>query len=104
MAVIDIEYGVSLLEDNSVEAEMARVQEMEMVLQNSSVGHEYAVLALQSTSSFVEQEKLNNQLEDYKQAYFQARQFLSQNYPERLLAIEQELVGQRPEPAQYYHA
>lgn len=104
MAVIDIEYGISLLEDQSLEAEMARVQEMEMVLQNSSLAHEYTVLALQSSQSFMEQEKLNSQLEDYKHAYFQARQFLSQHYPERLFALEQELVGQKSSPSEYYHA
>lgn len=104
MAIIDIEYGKELLKDYSPESRFQEIQEMEMVLQNSSYGHEYALLELQESPGYLEQEQLHFRIEEYKHAYFQARQFLVEHHPGRLASLEEELVEQKSQVFQSYHA
>jgi hypothetical protein len=95
MAWIDIEFGREILQESDPEAAHQKLLEMEMVLQNSSYGHEYTMLELQEAGSFLEQEALHGKLEDFKQDYFHARQYLMEHYPERLQEIETALMAQK---------
>jgi len=95
MAVIDIEYGLEILETSHPKPIHQEIKEMEMVLQNSSYGHEYAMLELQKSEDFLMREELHDRLEQYKNAYFQARQYLSDNHPERLRILERDLLEQK---------
>lgn len=95
MAILDIEYGREILDQANPDSKQKEIQEMEMVLQNSSYGHEYAMMELQETQCLLEKEALNFKLEEYKRAYFDAREFLSANHPRRLEILEQELVEQK---------
>jgi hypothetical protein len=107
MATFDIEYGRKVLEEQDAqdpESWHRQVKEMEMVLQNSSYGHEYAMIELASTSDPVQLDEIHHKLEDFKQAYFQARQYLRENHPDRLEALERELSEQKTRVFRQYHA
>ncbi len=104
MAIIDIEYGKEILESAQPEAKLQKLQEMEMVLQNSSYGHEYAMLELQEAHCLMRQEELSYQLEEYKQAYFLARQYMGEHHPDRLANIESDLVQHKVRIFKNYHA
>ena len=104
MAILDIEYGREILAGTQDEAPPEQIQEMEMVLQNSSYGHEYAMLELQESNSLLEAEELSERLEQYKTAYFNAREFLSEHHPNRLETLEQGLAEQKTRVFKIYHA
>lgn len=95
MAVIDIQYGKTILADSDPENLHGEIKEMEMVLQNSSYGHEYAMMELQNTRGLWQQVEIQEKLEEYKQAYFQARRCLHRLHPERLRKLEEELAEQK---------
>lgn len=107
MAIFDIEYGKQILEDQDTqdpESCFRQIQEMEMVLQNSSYGHEYAMIELATASDPVQLNEIHHKLEDFKQAYFQARQYLWENHPDRLEALERELSEEKTRVFRQYHA
>ena len=97
MAVIDIEYGRAILEEQSEDkastAESTR--EWEMILHNSSFGHEYARMELQEVGDLIAQEDLLDKMENYKRAYFMARRYLKRENPEALRRIESDLLDQK---------
>lgn len=104
MAIIDIEYGHQVYEENHPEILHKELREMEMVLQNSSYGHEYALMELQESHGVVEKEEIQNKLDDLKNAYFHARDFLVENHPNRLKELETELVEQKVRIFKSYNA
>lgn len=75
--------------------------ELEMILQNSSYGHEYARLQLENVRCSFKKSELLEQLEGYKKAYFSARRCLEINYPERLEKLEEDLQTQKKEVFAY---
>jgi hypothetical protein len=99
MAVIDIEYGREILEREAGEDpssnEVKEALELEMVLQNSSYGHEYARIELEAVTDYIQQEELISKMENFKRAYFRARRYLKRHNPERLQKIESELLDQK---------
>ena len=99
MAIIDIEYGKEIIAELSSEEisekKKKEVLELEMVLQNSSYGHEYALLELEQTQDFLQQEELIGKIDNYKRAYFLARRYLKKENPIRLEKIESELMDQK---------
>ncbi len=99
MAIIDIEYGQKILEENgeenSKDSKLQGTLELEMVLQNSSFGHEYARIELEQTQNFLLQEQLIQKMESCKQAYFLARRYLKKQNPLRLETIEADLMNQK---------
>ena len=107
MATFDIEYGRQILEGSEAqdpETCFRQIQEMEMVLQNSSYGHEYAMIELAAAHDPMQLEEIHHKLEEYKQAYFQARQYLNDHHPERLKRLEQELHWQKSQVFRQYNA
>jgi hypothetical protein len=107
MAIFDIEYGRQILEGQDTqdpEACFRQIKEMEMVLQNSSYGHEYAMIELATTSDPVALDEIHHKLEDFKKAYFYAREYLFAHHPERLEALERELSEQKNQAFRQYHA
>lgn len=104
MAVIDIEYGKEILETSHPEQRLQRIQEMEMVMQNSSYGHEYAMLEWEESRCPLRREELTQQIDEFKQAYFMARQYLTEHHPERLANLERDLVENKVKVFQNYHA
>ena len=98
MAVIDVEYGRAILEEQFGEPqkkEAPETQEWEMVMHNSSYGHEYARLELEQASDLITREDLLSKMENYKRAYFLARRYLKRENPERLRAVESDLLDQK---------
>lgn len=99
MAVIDIEYGREILEENGFEENEAKkgeeALELEMILQNSSYGHEYARQELEEATDLIQQEDLISKMEHYKRAYFMARRYLKRKNPDRLKKIEYDLLDQK---------
>jgi len=95
MAVIDIEYGRAILAEHEGQAEAPNSLEWEMVLQNSSYGHEYARLELQEVQDVIEQEALLSKMENFKRAYFMARRYLKKENPLKLEEIESQLLDQK---------
>lgn len=104
MATIDIEYGKEILAESDSEARLREIKEMEMVLQNSSYGHEYAMIELQGSAGFFDNIELNRRLEEYKEAYFHAREYLKKHHPDRLETLEAELVEQKIKVFKSYNA
>lgn len=97
MAVIDIEYGHAVLAEYEGEAQETKSQDLqwEMVMQNSSIGHEYARLELDQTDGLVARESLIEKMENYKRAYFLARRYLKKLNPLRLENVEADLIDQK---------
>ncbi|MCE9625054.1 MAG: hypothetical protein K8R69_06325 [Deltaproteobacteria bacterium] len=99
MAVIDIEYGKAILEDQYGEtvegSDKQSAQEWEMILHNSSYGHEYARLELEEAKDMISQEDLLEKMDNYKRAYFMARRYLKRENPEALKRIETDLIDQK---------
>jgi hypothetical protein len=107
VAIIDIEYGRQILEGQDAqdpESCFRQIQEMEMVLQNSSYGYEYAMIELDSTHDPLLLDEIHHKLDEFKQTYFQARQYLHENHPERLEALEREIHQQKNQVFRQYHA
>jgi hypothetical protein len=108
MAVIDIEYGREILEESGYQGysknEGQEVLELEMVLQNASYGHEYALQELTEAKDLFQKEDLLSKIENYKRAYFMARRYLKKNNPDRLKQIESELLEQKNRVFGTYHA
>ncbi|MFO1464701.1 MAG: hypothetical protein U1F66_13110 [bacterium] len=97
MAVIDIEYGRAILEEQFGEPSAPKqgTKEWEMILHNSSYGHEYARLELEEAKDLLAQEDLLDKMENYKRAYFMARRYLKRENPDALRRIETELMDQK---------
>lgn len=97
MAVIDIEYGKAILEEHGgAKPETAQgTRDWEMILQNSSYGHEYARMELQEAGDLIAQEDLLDKMDNYKRAYFMARRYLKRENPEALQRIESDLLDQK---------
>jgi len=97
MAVIDIEYGKAILAEqgDEIASQNPSSLEWEMVMQNSSYGHEYARIELAEVSDMLEQEVLLSKMENFKRAYFMARRFLKKENPLRLEEVETQLLDQK---------
>ena len=97
MAILDIEYGRAILEEQFGEKAEATQgsQEWEMILQNSSFGHEYARLELQEVPDLIAQEDILEKMDNFKRAYFMARRYLKRENPEALRRIESDLLNQK---------
>lgn len=97
MAILDIEYGKAILEEQFGEKPepTQSAQEWEMILQNSSFGHEYARLELQEVPDLIGQEDLLEKMDNFKRAYFMARRYLKRENPEALRRIETDLLDQK---------
>jgi len=80
------------------------ISEMEMVMQNSSLAHEYARLQLETVEGSYQQEQILEQLDGYKKTYFSARKFLELYDPNRLMEIEQTLLDEKKEVFTCYNA
>ncbi len=80
------------------------ISEMEMVMQNSSLAHEYARLQLETVDGSFQQEQILEQLDGYKKTYFSARKFLELHDPQRLIEIEKSLLDEKKEVFTCYHA
>ncbi|HKX11836.1 MAG TPA: hypothetical protein VJP40_01695 [bacterium] len=105
MAVIDIEYGREILEEYEGKKDEAQsTQDWEMILHNSSYGHEYARLELEEAQDLITQEDLISKMENYKRAYFLARRYMQRENPEKLRSIETELMDQKVKIFGVYHA
>ncbi len=106
MAVIDIEYGRAVLAEygDQPAAPANSALEWEMVMQNSSYGHEYARLELAEVQDLVQQEELITKMESYKRAYFLARRYLKKENPLRLQNLESELIDQKVRIFGTFHA
>lgn len=103
MAILDLEYGKECLREVGESSAEQRL-EMEMLLQNSSYGHEYAMMEMQGSLDILEQEALTLRLEEHREAYFQARKYLEKNCPLRLEAIERELLERKMGNSKFYNA
>ena len=105
MAIIDIEYGKAVLAEYSQESpDQENSLDLEMVLQNSSIGHEYARMELEQAQDLVEREVLIDKMESYKRAYFLARRYLKKQNPLRLETVESQLIDQKVLIFGNYHA
>ena len=80
------------------------ISEMEMVMQNSSLAHEYARLQLETVEGSLQQEQILEQLDGYKKTYFSARKFLELHDPERVVELEKSLQDEKKEVFTYYNA
>lgn len=105
MAIIDIEYGRAILEEHdNKKSEGQGTQDWEMILHNSSFGHEYARLELEEAKDMVSQEDLIDKMENYKRAYFLARRYMKRENPEKLRTIEADLMDQKVRIFGVFHA
>lgn len=104
MGMLDIEYGKEVLENSSEDKKDKKIMEMEMQLQNSSYGHEYVMMELQTVNCFLEEEALSNKLEEFKSEYFYARNYLEKHNPNRLHDLEIELFEQKTRVLRSYQA
>ena len=75
-----------------------------MVLQNSSIGHEYARQELEAAQDLIERESLIEKMENFKRAYFLARRYLKRQNPLRLETVEADLIDQKVRIFGTYHA
>jgi hypothetical protein len=91
-------------ETNKNKDPQEKLLDAEMVLQNSSLAHEYVRIELEEVQSSFQEEQLLEKLEGYKTAYFSARQYLEQFHPERLEKLEKELMHQKREIFTFYSA
>ena len=104
MAVIDIEYGREILEEYEGKKAEQGTQDWEMILHNSSYGHEYARLELEEAKDLITQEDLIDKMENYKRAYFLARRYMQRENPEKLRSIESDLMDQKVRIFGVFHA
>jgi hypothetical protein len=99
MAILDIEYGRKILEDQKskhpTSQKSQNPRELEMVLHNSSFGHQYAMLELESTNDSIQQQALLEKMEAYRKVYFAARLSLEQRDPHRLQRVETSIQDQK---------
>ncbi len=102
MATYDKYYGKSAFSKKDLAKQ--DISEMEMVMQNSSLAHEYARLQLEMMDNSYQQEQILEQLDGYKKTYFSARKFLELHDPERLLEIEKTLLDEKKEVFTCYSA
>ncbi len=103
MATLDLAYGREVLAQIQEEDPLqTQLQEMEMLLQNSSYGHGSLMLELDQSHSLLEREVLNDRLEACRQAYFEARDYLARHFPERLRFLEETLVEQKIQQLQNF--
>lgn len=102
MATYDRNYGKSAF--SKKDQSKQDMSEMEMVMQNSSLAHEYARLQLETMDSTYQQEQILEQLDGYKKTYFSARKLLEIYDPERLKEVEKCLLEEKKEVFTYYSA
>lgn len=69
--------------------------ECEVLLANSSLAHEYALMVLSELEDEDEKRLLVIELEKHKKAYFIARNRLSRINPDRLSSLEESLAQQK---------
>lgn len=68
---------------------------LQMLMTNSSFGHEYARKEFSESHSFDKKEKLLAKMDHYKRIYFEAREAIQNYFPEKLDAIEKDLLSQK---------
>lgn len=102
MATYDRYYGKAVFVQK--DPALKDISEMEMVMQNSSLAHEYARLQLETVEGSYQQEQILEQLDGYKKTYFSARKFLELHDPHRLMEIEKSLLDEKKEVFTCYNA
>ncbi|GEM_PF-2642650 len=85
--------------DNELE-----VMELETALRNASLAFEYLRVELDGSQTRMKEFELTEKMETYKNAYFNARQMLASQYPERLEKLEQHLTLQKQQLFTCYNA
>ena len=68
---------------------------LQMVMMNSSMSHEYVLKAYESSHSFMGKQDLSDKLSNLRNLYFSARDKISASYPERLGKIVEEILQQK---------
>ena len=68
---------------------------LQMLMTNSSFGHEYARKEFESARSYDQKEELLAKMDHFKRIYFEARQTVSYHFPELLEDIEKDLLSQK---------
>lgn len=69
--------------------------ELEAALTRSAFGHEYTLMHLNEFTPYSKRQEILHQLEEFKNAYFYARERLLEMNPEKLGAIEEDLRFQK---------
>ena len=77
---------------------------LQMLLTNSSLGHEYARKEFEIARSFEKKERLLAKMEHYKKVYFETREVLQEYFPEKLDDIEKDLLSQKQTALTEYNA
>ncbi|MDO8644249.1 MAG: hypothetical protein Q7S00_04695 [bacterium] len=90
--------------DEEAGFETKDVASLQMLLTNSSFGHEYARKEFESAKSFGDKEELLEKMHYFKEVYFKARKALDENFPEVLDHIEQDIVSQKQAVFTTYNA
>lgn len=69
--------------------------ELQMVLTNSSISHEYIRKEYENAKSFQQRQELLEKMEIYKEAYFEARLTLQNIDPSIVEDLEKDLMSQK---------
>lgn len=69
--------------------------ELEVILVRSAMAHQYALIGLKEASSYMGQQVAMAQMEQCREAYFQAREQMAQASPLKLVQIEEDLRLQK---------
>ncbi|MBI1910301.1 MAG: hypothetical protein HYS22_09050 [Deltaproteobacteria bacterium] len=77
---------------------------LQMLLTNSSFGHEYARKEYEGARTFEKKERLLAKMEHYKRVYFEAREVLMEYFPDKLDDIEKDLLSQKQTALTEYNA
>ena len=72
-----------------------RILELQMLLTNSSFGHEYARMEMEQTRSNFKRTMLVEKLENFRRIYFEARNELATFSPDIVESIEKDLSAQK---------
>jgi len=72
-----------------------RILELQMLLTNSSFGHEYARMEMEKTRSNFKRSMLVEKLENFRRIYFEARHELAAFSPDIVESIEKDLATQK---------
>ena len=90
--------------DEGLDVEGQDLASLQMLLTNSSFGHEYARKEFETAKNFGDKEELLEKMNYFKEVYFKARQALYDNFPEVLDHIEQDIVTQKQAVFTTYNA
>lgn len=101
--VMDIEFegqhgvggGVTLIDLKDQQGKGGDDLNLQMVLVNSSLNHEYMRKAYERTKSYSRKQELLVRMNQLKDLYFSTRQKLSECNPEALSSVEDELKLQK---------